>query len=188
MRLADSRSPTSIALFLFLVSIGHADAQTDSARAQLSLHRTPLSGVWGTVGFGSAKFPGVRSAIFPPSIEGGWLTVGPIAFGHRSVDLGAGVNTTERIDSSWLFGARTTIGPLLLVASGGKAEVSGRNSNGEQSGTTTPIADEREWTAQAEVSCMLGRYVGIGAATYRTGGTRLLSRGLFVVLQGGRLR
>lgn len=176
------------ALISLVVVTSRADAQTDSARTPPARHRTPWIGAWGTWGLGSARFLGARNILFPPAIEEGWLTVGPVALGHRRVDAGAGINTNERIDSSWLLGARSTLGPLLLVVSGGKATISGRNSNGEQSGTTTPIAEERAWTAEAELSCTLGHYIGVGAATYRTGGTRIQSSGLFVILQAGRLR
>jgi hypothetical protein len=180
MRRAECRFAAFIVLFLLLVSTGCADAQTDG-------HGVPW-GVWGTVGAGSARFAGAKPSVFPPAVMEGWLTVGPVALGLRRIVAGAGGNTTERIEDSWLLGARKTLGQLLLVVGAGKATVSGRNSNGEQSGTTSPIDDQRAWTAEAELTAMLGRYVGIGAAAYRTGNARMLSRGVFLILQAGRLR
>ena len=189
MRLPARRFATSIALFVLWVSVGSAEAQSDSARLALEPHHSPFVGAWVTGGMGSASFPGARiNDPYPPGLLEGWLAVGPVVLGLRRVDAGAGINTTERIDNAWLLGARKTLGPLLLIVGAGRARVSGRDSNGEQSGTTTPVPSERAWTAQGELSCMLGRYLGVGLAKFRTGGPPVRSSGTFVVVQIGGLR
>ena len=179
MRLQDFGISASIALQLLYAAAGFAHAQQRSI---------PVA-AWVTVGMGAANFPDARvEDPFPPTLAEGWLAVGPLALGVRRLEAGAGINTTERLEKSWLVGAHTTYGPLMLVAGAGQASLSGRNSNGEQSGTTTPIEQGRGWTAEGELSCTLGHYFGFGVARYRTGGTKARSSGTFVVVQVGRLR
>src|SRR5690349_13105302 len=138
--LSDRRFARFIALFLLCACALPADAQSDSARSASPQHRSPFLGGWGTGGMGSATFAGAKLADpFPPELLEGWLAVGPVALGLRRVDAGAGINTTERIDNAWLIGARATLGPILLLVGAGNSQVRGRDSNGEQSGTTTPI-------------------------------------------------
>lgn len=189
MRLSDFGFATSIALQLLCASTGSAGAQSDSLRTPSPQHRSPSVAVWATLGMGAAKFTGKSvESIFPPTLAEGWLTVGPVAVGLSRVDAGAGINTTERVERSWLLGARSNFGPLMLVVGAGKATVIGRNSNGEQSGTTTPIEEARGWTAHGQLSCALGRYFGFGVMKFLTGGTRARSSGTFVVVHVGRLR
>src|SRR5690242_13799919 len=174
MRLSDSRFATSIAFVLLCAAVGPTDAQSDSARSALPPQPIPFIGAWATGGLGSASFAGARLSgePLPPGLVEGWVAVGPVVLGGRRVAAGSGINTSERIEAAWLFGARTTLGPLLLVVGAGNATMSGRNSNGEQSGSSTPIESATGWTAEAELSCVLGHYFGIGVATFRTGGTR----------------
>jgi hypothetical protein len=189
MRLSNRNFANSIAFLLLCASAGSVGAQNDSARSATQPLRAPFVGAWATGGLGSASFAKARiNDPFPPGLQEGWLALGPVVLGLRRVDAGAGINTTERISSAWLLGARTTLGPLLLIIGAGSARVSGRDSNGEQSGSTTPIEAERAWTAEGELSFVFGRYLGLGAATFRTGGTRARSSGTFIVVQVGRLR
>lgn len=118
---------------------------------------------------------------FPPSPAEGWLTVGPVALGRRKIEAGGGTNSTERIDSAWLLGARTTLGALMLVVNPGNTRVTGRNRN------SGPVEEQRAWTAGAELSCMLGHYISLGTATFRNGVTRARGSGTFVFLQVGWL-
>ena len=190
MRLFDRRFATSLAFLVLCASASPSSAQSDSARSALPPRPIPFIGAWVTGGLGSASFAGAKlpGEPFPPSLGEGWVAVGPVVLGRRRVTAGAGINTSERIEAAWLFGARTTLGPLLLVLGAGSATMSGRNSNGEQSGSTTPIESATGWTAEGELSCVLGHYFGIGVATFRTGGTRARNTGKFLVLQIGRLR
>lgn len=182
------RLAIAIVMLLLCALAGSAAGQSDSARGTSSEHHGPALRVWGTFGMGSAHFDKNVESWFPPSLAEGWLAVGPVGVALRRVDAGAGINTTERIDKAWLLGARTTVGPVLLIAGAGRAEVSGRNSNGEQSGNTSPIDSRQAWTAEGELSLTLGHYVALGVSAFRTGGSRTLSSGKFVVVQVGRLR
>lgn len=188
MSLSPRNVATSIAFLLLFVSAASAGAQSDSARSASLPPRAPFVGAWVTGGLGSASFAGAKiDDPFPPSLREGWLAVGPVVLGLRRIDAGAGINTTERIDNAWLLGARRKLGPLLFVAGAGRARVSGRDSNGEQSGSTTPLEAERAWTTEGDLSFVLGHYLGLGAATIHTGGTRARSSGTFIIVQIGRL-
>ena len=86
------KKEASIALCLLYTFASCADAQSDSARTASPRHRTPSVAAWGTVGLGAASFAGARASTFPPTLLEVWLTVGPVALGHRRVDAGGGIN------------------------------------------------------------------------------------------------
>src|SRR5438270_3913111 len=155
------RVTVAIAVQLLCTLAVSTEAQSDSGGGRPAERHAPSATLWGTVGLGSAQFGPQVASSFPPSIVEGWLAVGPVGVALRRVDAGSGINTTERIDNAWLLGTRTNVGPLLLIAGAGRANVSGRNSNREQSGSSGAIDARQSWTAEGELSLMLGRYVGV---------------------------
>lgn len=138
---------------------------------------------WVTGGLGSSTFSSL-----PSVLVAGWLDYKGISLGVRPIDSDPGINVDELIDRSVLLGRRLVAGRMLLVGAAGISHTTGELSNGEQSGTTTPIEPEYAPAAHAELSFALAEVVGIGAAVFWTGGSRSRNAGGAIVLQLGFLR
>ncbi|HKW46333.1 MAG TPA: hypothetical protein VJN70_02780 [Gemmatimonadaceae bacterium] len=175
------RFPSIVQLPVILLAVNSSSrpcrAQSDTAAQK----HIPLY-AWLTAGVGASQYGPLTT------LRTEWLAFGHLGAALRRLHAGAGINTTERVEHGWLLGARTTLGPFLLAAGVGRSQVTGRNSNGEQSGSTTPIAPETGSTAQGELSLMLGSFVSLGGAVYRTQARTYRNRGKAVFVQIGRLR
>jgi len=138
---------------------------------------------WLTAGMGPSTFTPWPSLLFS-----GWLAYKGFALGVRRIDSSPSENADELVDRSVLFGGRVAFGPLLLTGAGGLSHTTGELSNGEQSGTTTPIEPENAPAVHAEASFALTPFLGFGTAFFWTGGTRSRNTGWAVIAQLGALR
>jgi hypothetical protein len=138
--------------------------------------------VWLTAGAGGSSF--APSA----GLLAGWYSRGRLAVGVRGLVTGGGLNTSEIHERAVLAGGRLRAGPLLLVGAAGAGRTTGRRSNGEQSGTTSPVAAEIAPAAHVEATVALGRLVAVGVAGVWSGGRRSNFSGAALILQVGALR
>jgi hypothetical protein len=92
------------------------------------------------------------------------------------------------MDRAVLLGARLGGGKTLIVGAAGISHTTGALSDGEDSGSSTPIKPEYAPAGHVEVSFAFTHVFGMGVAVFRTGGSRSSNSGGALIVQLGFLR
>lgn len=179
---ASARAQSTRSARLQLQDTAGATQSVDTPRDTLISTQRVQQNAWLSGGLGAGGEGGSGIAV----IASGWYAHGHAVIGARMSEGSPWERETDTRENAVLIGARARTQHAFVLGAVGAGRMWGSHSNGEQSGTRTPIPGETSLALGVEAGVTY-HVIGLGLDLFSASTSRISYRGAALVLQLGYL-